>query len=78
VVAAGLIRETINQLKKERVITPRLLMLRGGHDDVEAFERYLIEEQDVDGLGLTNGMGFVAFLDSIRQEAEDFLKTPPQ
>lgn len=53
-------------------------MLRGGHDDVEAFERYLIEEQDVDGLGLTNGMGFVAFLDSIRQEAEEFLKTSPQ
>ncbi|GAQ81540.1 sec23/Sec24 zinc finger family protein [Klebsormidium nitens] len=71
-----LIRETINQLKKERVITPRLLMLRGGHDNVEAFERYLIEEQDVDGAGAATGMGFVAFMNTIRQETEEFLKTP--
>lgn len=52
-------------------------MLRGGHDNVEAFERYLIEEQDVDGAGAATGMGFVAFMNTIRQETEEFLKTSP-
>ncbi|MCO5609922.1 hypothetical protein L7F22_064157 [Adiantum nelumboides] len=44
-----LLRSTINKLKWERSITPKLIMIREGHDRTEPFDSYLIEEQDVDG-----------------------------
>lgn len=68
VVATGALRSTINRLKQERNITPRLYMIKGGHDNTEPFERHLIEEQDVDGSGIATGMGFVSFLDQIAHD----------
>uniref|UniRef100_A0A0A0LVF2 Sec23/Sec24 helical domain-containing protein n=1 Tax=Cucumis sativus TaxID=3659 RepID=A0A0A0LVF2_CUCSA len=69
-----LLRSTINELKKDRCITPRLIFIRGGQDDATAFENYLIEEQDVDGSGLTSVMGFVSFLEDVKQSVLEYLK----
>ncbi|KAL3752313.1 hypothetical protein ACJRO7_013033 [Eucalyptus globulus] len=69
-----LLRTTINKLKQDRSITPKLLFIRGGQEDASAFESYLIEEQDVDGSGLTNNMGFVSFLEDITQGVLEYLK----
>ncbi|KAH9322138.1 hypothetical protein KI387_016777, partial [Taxus chinensis] len=69
-----LLRGTINKLKQERSITPKLLLIRSGHDNAEPFEHYLIEEQDVDGTGLTNGMGFVSFLEQIGRDVVEYMK----
>ncbi|KAL2984402.1 hypothetical protein AAZX31_12G085700 [Glycine max] len=69
-----LLRTTINKLKQERCITPKLIFIRGGHDDASIFENFLIEEQDVDGSGLTSVMGFVSFLEDITQKVLEFMK----
>ncbi|KAD5508638.1 hypothetical protein E3N88_16341 [Mikania micrantha] len=69
-----LLRKTINQVKKERSITPRLMFIRGGQDDASMFESYLIEEQDVDGSGFANAMGFVSFLEEISQSVLEYMK----
>ncbi|XP_027345884.1 protein transport protein SEC24 isoform X2 [Abrus precatorius] len=69
-----LLRTTINKLKQERCITPKLIFIRGGQDDASIFENYLIEEQDVDGSGLTSVMGFVSFLEDITQKVLEFMK----
>ncbi|CAM6129440.1 unnamed protein product [Calypogeia fissa] len=68
------LRAVINKLKQERSITPKLLMIRGGHDNTEPFERYLIEEQDVDGSGASTGLGFVSFLDQIGRDVVQYMK----
>ncbi|KAK3267501.1 hypothetical protein CYMTET_23947, partial [Cymbomonas tetramitiformis] len=39
------LRRKINTMKAERVITPRVQFIRGGHDPVTDFESHLIEEQ---------------------------------
>lgn len=49
-------------------------MIRGGHDNTEPFERYLIEEQDVDGSGVATGMGFVSFLEQIAHDVMMYMK----
>ncbi|PKU60093.1 protein transport protein SEC23 [Dendrobium catenatum] len=69
-----LLRSTVNKLKQERSITPRLLFIHGGHDDSSVFENYLIEEQDVDGTGITSVMGFVSFLEEITRDVSEYLK----
>lgn len=69
-----LLRTTINKLKQERSITPKLLFIRGGQDDATAFENYLIEEQDVEGSGLTSVMGFVSFLEDITRSVLEYMK----
>ncbi|OIW08495.1 hypothetical protein TanjilG_03171 [Lupinus angustifolius] len=69
-----LLRSIINKLKQERSITPKLIFIRGGHDDASIFENFLIEEQDVDGSGLTSMMGFVSFLEDITQKVLEFMK----
>ncbi|KAG5515796.1 hypothetical protein RHGRI_036743 [Rhododendron griersonianum] len=69
-----LLRATINKLKQERSITPRLIFLKGGQDDCTSFENYLIEEQDVDGSGFTSMMGFVSFLEEISQSVVEYMK----
>ena len=71
---SGLLRSTINKLKQDRSITPKLVFIRGGQDDATAFENYLIEEQDVDGSGLTSVMGFVSFLEDITQGVLEYMK----
>ena len=70
----GLLRTTINKLKQERSITPRLIFIRGGQDDATAFESFLIEEQDVDGSGFTSVMGFVSFLEEISHSVLEYMK----
>lgn len=69
----GLLRSTINKVKQERIITPKLIFIRGGHDDATAFENYLIEEQDVEGSGFTSVMGFVSFLDEINRDVVEYI-----
>jgi len=71
---SGLLRTTINKLKQDRCITPKLLFIRGGQDDASIFENFLIEEQDVDGSGLTSVMGFVSFLEDVTQKVLEFVK----
>ena len=71
---SGLLRTTINKLKQDRCITPKLTFIRGGQDDATVFENYLIEEQDVDGSGLTSVMGFVSFLEDISRGVLEYLK----
>lgn len=71
----GLLRTVINNLKKERCITPKLIFIRGGQDDATAFENYLIEEQDVDGSGITSVMGFVSFLEDVTQSVLEYMKS---
>lgn len=70
----GLLRTSINKLKQDRCITPKLIFIRGGQDDATVFENYLIEEQDVDGSGLTSVMGFVSFLEDISRGVLEYLK----
>ncbi|XP_042463000.1 protein transport protein sec24-like [Zingiber officinale] len=67
-----LLRTTINKLKQERCITPKLTFIRGAEDDASVFERYLIEEQNVDGF--SSLMGFDSFLEEISQGVVEFLK----
>ncbi|THU68747.1 hypothetical protein C4D60_Mb08t07110 [Musa balbisiana] len=69
-----LLRATINKLKQERNITPKLTFIRGGQDDATAFEKYLIEEQNIDGSDLSSIMGFVSFLEEISQGVLEYLK----
>ncbi|PWA99596.1 Sec23/Sec24, helical domain-containing protein [Artemisia annua] len=69
-----LLRTTINKLKQERSITPRLVFIRGSQEDATLFESYLIEEQDVDGSGFANSMGFVSFLEEISQGVLEYMK----
>ncbi|KAF3948436.1 hypothetical protein CMV_025565 [Castanea mollissima] len=69
-----LLRTSINKLKQDRCITPKLIFIRGGQDDATVFENYLIEEQDVDGSGLTSVMGFVSFLEDISRGVLEYLK----
>lgn len=71
----GLLRTVINKLKQERCVTPKLIFIRGGKDDATAFENYLIEEQDVDGSGLTSVMGFVSFLEDVTQGVLEYMKS---
>ncbi|KAI4368701.1 hypothetical protein MLD38_017228 [Melastoma candidum] len=69
-----LLRTTINKLKQDRSITPKLLFIKGGQDDASAFENYLIEEQDVDGSSLSSVMGFISFLEEITQSVLEYIK----
>ncbi|PWZ17830.1 Protein transport protein Sec24B [Zea mays] len=69
-----LLRTTINKLKQDRCITPKLTFIHGGEDDSTLFESYLIEEQDVDGSGFTTGSGFVAFRESVRNVAGEIIQ----
>ncbi|XP_010542560.1 PREDICTED: protein transport protein SEC24-like isoform X2 [Tarenaya hassleriana] len=71
-----MLRKTINKMKKERSITPRLMFMRGGEDDATAFENYLIEEQDVNGSsGFASAMGFVSFLEDVTQSVSQYMMT---
>ncbi|CAL9762996.1 unnamed protein product [Musa acuminata subsp. burmannicoides] len=69
-----LLRTTINRLKQERSITPKLMFIRGGHDDATAFENYLMEDKDVDGSGIPSITGFVTFLEEIASDVSENIK----
>lgn len=70
----GLLRTTINRLKQERCVTPKLAFIREGQDDASQFENYLIEEQEVNGSGFSSGTGFVSFLEEITRDVVEYLK----
>ena len=70
----GLIRKRIKELKNDRPITPRLHFVRGGMDNVDVFDEYLIEEQEVNGTNSSIGFGLVAFLDNIGAEVRSYLQ----
>ncbi|WOL02294.1 protein transport protein sec24-like [Canna indica] len=69
-----LLRTTINRLKQERSITPKLIFIRGGHDDTTAFQNYLIEDKDVEASGLPNVTGFVSFLEELTRDVVEYMK----
>eukprot|EP00850_Spirogloea_muscicola_P012002 SM000076S21823 [mRNA] locus=s76:484591:488610:+ [translate_table: standard] len=71
----SLLRNTINQLKQDRSVTPKLHMIRSGHDDARPFEHFLIEEQDVDGASSGGGTGFVAFLEQVTQNVREYMQS---
>lgn len=50
------------------------MFIRGGEEDASVFESYLIEEQDVDGSGFPNAMGFVSFLEEINHSVLEYMK----
>ena len=62
---AGLLRSTIDRLKQERNITPKLRFIHGARDDTTEFETYLIEDQTLDGSRLSGSTGFSSFLDEV-------------
>jgi len=68
------LRQAVNALKGERVITPHLHFIKGGVDSVAPFEAKLLEEQDVGIGGVTPGLGFVGFLDMITKEVRAFMQ----
>ncbi|CAL9119198.1 unnamed protein product [Musa textilis] len=69
-----LLRTTINRLKQDRSITPKLMFIRGGHDDATAFENYLMEDKDVDGTGLPSVTGIATFLEEIASDVSENIK----
>ena len=69
---AGLLRSTINKLKQERNLTPRLVFIHGAHDDTTTFEKYLIEDRALDGTYLASSTGFRSFLEEVRSRVAEF------
>jgi hypothetical protein len=66
---AGLLRSTIDKLKQERNKTPKLVFIHGAHDDTT--EKYLIEDQRLDGYLLTSTTGFSSFLEEISSKVAE-------
>ncbi|KAL5213982.1 hypothetical protein ABZP36_003134 [Zizania latifolia] len=67
-----LLRSKIDRLKQERNITPRLVFIHGAHDDTTAFEKYLIEDQVVDGSLVASSTGFRSFLEDVRSRIAEY------
>lgn len=68
---AGLLRSTVDRLKQERNITPKLVFIHGAHDDTTEFEKYLVEDQTLDGSPLSSSTGFSSFLDEVRSKVAE-------
>lgn len=66
-----LLRSTVDRLKQERNITPKLIFIHGAHDDTTEFEKYLVEDQTLDGSLLSSSTGFSSFLDEIRSKVAE-------
>lgn len=67
-----LLRSTINRLKQERNLTPRLVFIHGAHDDTTIFEKYLIEDETLDGTLVGSSAGFRSFLEEVRSRVAEF------
>ncbi|KAL6885911.1 hypothetical protein ACP4OV_010172 [Aristida adscensionis] len=68
-----LLRSTIDRLKQERNITPKLVFIHGAHDDTTAFEKYLFEDQHLDASQLaSSSTGFSSFLDEVRSKVAEY------
>ncbi|XP_066348287.1 protein transport protein SEC23 D-like [Miscanthus floridulus] len=65
-----LLRSTVDRLKQERNITPKLVFIHGAHDDTTEFEKYLVEDQNLDG-SLSSSTSFSSFLDDIRSKVSE-------
>lgn len=63
----GLLRSTVDRLKQERTLTPRLSFIHGARDDTTTFEKYLIEDRALDGT-----TGFRSFLEEVRSRVAEF------
>ena len=68
---AGLLRSTIDRLKQERKITPKLMFIHGGRNDTTEFETYLVEDQALDGSRLSGSTGFSSFLDEVASKVAE-------
>jgi hypothetical protein len=68
---AGLLRSTIDRLKQERNITPKLMFIHGARDDTTELETYLVEDQTLDGSRLPGSTGFSSFLDEVRSKVSE-------
>jgi len=68
---AGLLRSTVDRLKQERNITPKLVFIHGAHDNTTEFENYLVEDQTLDGSLLSSSTGFSSFLDEVRSKVAE-------
>jgi hypothetical protein len=68
---AGLLRSTIDRLKQERNITPKLMFIHGACDDTTELETYLVEDQTLDGSRLPGSTGFSSFLDEVRSKVSE-------
>jgi len=66
-----LLRSTIDRLKQERNITPKLRFIHGARDDTTEFETYLIEDQTLDGSRLSGSTGFSSFLDEVASKVAE-------
>ncbi|RLM66017.1 protein transport protein Sec24C-like [Panicum miliaceum] len=66
-----LLRSTINRLKQERNITPKLMFIHGARDDTTELETYLVEDQTLDGSRLPGSTGFSSFLDEVRSKVSE-------
>ncbi|XP_062183947.1 protein transport protein SEC23 D-like [Phragmites australis] len=66
-----LLRSTIDRLKQERNITPKLILIHGAHDDTTALEKYLIEDQILDASQLASSTGFSSYLDEVRSKVAE-------
>mmetsp|Transcript_12575 Transcript_12575/g.35332 ORF Transcript_12575/g.35332 Transcript_12575/m.35332 type:complete len:804 (+) Transcript_12575:541-2952(+) len=74
------LRQTINQLRLNRLVAPQVKMIRGGVDDVSLFTSCLIEEADAEA-AQTGGehLGtFVQFLDLVKAEVLAYLQANVQ
>jgi hypothetical protein len=68
----GLLRSTVDKLKQERNLTPRLVFIHGAHDDTTTFEKYLLEDRALDGTLLAGTTGFRSFLEEVRSRVAEF------
>ncbi|XP_044457434.1 protein transport protein Sec24B [Triticum aestivum] len=67
-----LLRSTVDRLKQERTLTPRLAFIHGARDDTTTFEKYLIEDRALDGTLLVGSIGFRSFLEEVRSRVAEF------
>ncbi|XP_051217224.1 protein transport protein SEC23 D [Lolium perenne] len=67
-----LLRSTVDKLKQERNLTPRLVFIHGAHDDTTTFEKYLLEDRALDGTMLAGTTGFRSFLEEVRSRVAEF------
>ncbi|KAF7009111.1 hypothetical protein CFC21_023710 [Triticum aestivum] len=67
-----LLRSTVDRLKQERTLTPRLAFIHGARDDTTTSEKYLIEDRALDGTLMDGSTGFRSFLEEVRSRVAEF------
>lgn len=73
------LREALNELKRYIPLTPRTYFIRGGREDCQPFEKFLIEEMSTehahDASTSHPTAGYLAFLDAIAQDVRAYLRS---